>query len=182
MLTRIYYNIKNILLNRTAKNVIFVIFALIMSYGAFSSMPTNTVHAASDSSFFNLSGGPGGLRVNGCAKTGIGSLSLDSSTGSFGYSSKNNCNGAIGYAIIVMNIINSMVVPFIFAISFTVFIWGIFKYFIAGSANPEDQSKGWHLLMYGLIGLAIMMSVWGLVNIILMTFNLNTAAPAYPRI
>ncbi len=81
--------------------------------------------------------------------------------------------GIQGVATSILGIINGVLIPIIFAIAFIVFLWGIFKYFIASGANPDERAKGKSLLMYGLIGFAIMLSLWGLVNIVVNTFNLG---------
>lgn len=84
-------------------------------------------------------------------------------------------------AAAVTQIINGVLVPLIFAIAFIVFIWGIFQYFIAGGHDEEAKEKGKSLMLYGLIGFFLMIAVWGLVNILLGTFNLNTAQPNFPQ-
>lgn len=81
---------------------------------------------------------------------------------------------------ILIGLVNQVFVPLIFSVSFIVFIWGIFRHFIAGAADTTEQEKGKHLIIYGLAGLAIMASVWGLVNILNNTFGLNSSrAPQY---
>lgn len=179
MITDIHFYIKNMFLHHIGRNITLVVLASVMVLGVFAISPAPVAHA-----YFNISNGPGGTSFNGCANTGAGSFSVSSNSLSnlFGFSTQGHCNGATGYAILVLGIINHMLVPLIFAIAFIVFVWGMFKYFIAGGANPEERVKGWKLLMYGLIGFAVMISVWGLVNIILHTFNLSDVAPPYPYI
>lgn len=80
----------------------------------------------------------------------------------------------------VIQFINSILVPLIFALAFFVFIWGVFLYFISGGHDEEKQAKGKSLMLYGLIGFFVMVSVWGLVNILVGTFNLNKNVPSYP--
>jgi hypothetical protein len=80
-----------------------------------------------------------------------------------------------------INFINTVLVPVIFALAFIVFIWGVFTYFILGRGDEEKQSTGRSLMLWGLIGFFVMVSVWGLVNILLGTFNLNGAVPTYPN-
>ncbi len=77
----------------------------------------------------------------------------------------------------VIDIINTVLVPLIFALAFIVIIWGVFQYFIAGGANDEVREKGKSLMIYGLIGFFVMVSVWGLVGILVNTFNLNAQNP-----
>ncbi len=69
----------------------------------------------------------------------------------------------------ILNLINAVVVPFIFTIAFLVFIWGIFQAFIAG--DDKKRTEGRKLAVYGIIGFFLMVSVWGLVNILVGTFG-----------
>lgn len=80
----------------------------------------------------------------------------------------------------ITDIINNVLVPLVFAVAFIVFIWGVFQYFIAGGHDEEAKEKGKSLMLYGLVGFFLMVSVWGLVNILVGTFNLNAAQPQLP--
>lgn len=75
------------------------------------------------------------------------------------------------YLSSIVGFINVYLVPFLFAIAFVVFIWGVFQYFIAGGANEEQRDKGKQLVMWGIIGFVVMVSVWGLVNLVTNTLN-----------
>jgi len=77
----------------------------------------------------------------------------------------------------IIDIINTVLVPLIFALAFIVFLWGVFQYFIAGASDEEKREAGKSLMIYGLIGFFVMVSVWGLVNLLVGTFNLDSAAP-----
>ncbi|HEX2792415.1 MAG TPA: pilin [Candidatus Paceibacterota bacterium] len=88
--------------------------------------------------------------------------------------------GGLGQSLIAF--INTIVVPLIFALAFIVFIWGVFQYFIAGGHDEEKKEKGKSLMLYGLIGFFVMVSVWGLVNILTGTFNLRDTPPPYPDV
>ncbi len=81
---------------------------------------------------------------------------------------------------VIIDIINNVLVPLIFALAFIVFIWGIFLYFIQGGHDEEKREKGRSLMLWGLIGFFVMVSVWGLVHLLLGTFNLQNTVPAYP--
>ena len=81
----------------------------------------------------------------------------------------------------VIGIINNILVPVIFALAFIIFIWGVFQYFIYGGHDEEAKEKGKSLMLWGLIGFFVMVSVWGLVNILVGTFQTNTALPTTPR-
>lgn len=81
----------------------------------------------------------------------------------------------------VTQIINGVLVPLVFAIAFIVFIWGIFTYFIQGGHDEEARDKGKQLMLYGLVGFFLMVSVWGLVNILVGTFNLSNNQLPLPQ-
>jgi NADH:ubiquinone oxidoreductase subunit 2 (subunit N) len=80
----------------------------------------------------------------------------------------------------IINFINTVAVPVLFAIAFIVFIYGVFQYFILGRGNEEKQGEARTLILYGLIGFFVMVSVWGLVNILLGSVRLNSNVPSYP--
>lgn len=73
----------------------------------------------------------------------------------------------------VISFINQVAVPVVFALAFIVFIWGVFQFFIVGGHDEEGKEKGKALMLYGLIGFFVMVSVWGLVNILTGTLDLN---------
>lgn len=79
----------------------------------------------------------------------------------------------------IMVFIDSIVVPFIMAIAFIVFIWGVFQYFIAGGADEEKRKQGRDFVMWGLIGFVIIISLWGLVNLLMnsLGFRSQTRPP-----
>ena len=92
-----------------------------------------------------------------------------------------NATNAQSLALGIIQFINAIVVPLIFALAFLVFIWGIFQYFIAGGHDEEKKEAGKSLMLYGLIGFFVMVSVWGLVNILTGTFNLDKSEVEYPE-
>lgn len=78
----------------------------------------------------------------------------------------------------IINTINNVLVPVLFAIAFIVFLWGAFDTFILGANNDEVKERGKNLMLWGLIGFFVMVSVWGLVNILTGTISFgNNAAP-----
>ena len=81
----------------------------------------------------------------------------------------------------IIDLINNVAVPLVFALAFIVFIWGVFQYFIQGGHDEEAKEKGRSLMLYGLVGFFIMVSVWGLVNILTGTLNLENQVPELPE-
>lgn len=81
---------------------------------------------------------------------------------------------------LIINIINTVLVPVLFAIAFIIFLWGVFQYFILGGADEEKRATGQALMLWGIIGFFIMVSIWGLVHILTGTVSLNNNVPDYP--
>ncbi len=73
-------------------------------------------------------------------------------------------------------IINNSVIPLIIALAVAMFIWGVVQYVI-NSDEEAKKEKGKQFMIWGIIGLAVMVGVWGLVHILGSTFNINYAIP-----
>lgn len=81
--------------------------------------------------------------------------------------------GTLGaFAKYVGCVIQDAIVPLLFIIAMVVFIWGVLK-FIQGSENEETREKGKQFMLWGIIGLAVMLSVWGLVSIFTKSVGLD---------
>ncbi len=61
--------------------------------------------------------------------------------------------------------IANIIIPFLIGIAFVAVIWGIFKY-IRSAGDSEEVAKGRMFIVYGLVGLFMMLSFWGFVIII----------------
>ncbi len=91
-------------------------------------------------------------------------------------------NSIQDFASFTINLINNVATPLVFALAFIVFIWGIFRYFIFGGHDPVKQKDGKMLMIWGIVGFAVMLSVWGLVHILTGTLNLNNAQTLPPAV
>ena len=84
------------------------------------------------------------------------------------------CTGTVcGVATNIIYIINYILVPVLFALAFIVFLWGIAKAYIFSAGEPEEVAKGHKLVLWGVIGFVVMISLWGLVNVVANTFGLG---------
>ncbi len=87
-------------------------------------------------------------------------------------------NNIFNLANTVTQIINGVLVPLVFAVAFLIFIVNVVKYFISEGAEGKDEAR--KFIIYSVIGFFVMVAVWGLVNILLGTFNLNQNVPSLP--
>ena len=69
-------------------------------------------------------------------------------------------------------IITKSVVPLLFSLALAMFIWGVVQYVINNDEEAK-KDKGKQFMIWGLIALAIMVSVWGVVSILGNTFGLG---------
>ena len=76
---------------------------------------------------------------------------------------------------LIISTINNVLVPVLFAVAFMVFLWGAFDTFILGATSEEVKEKGKNLMLWGLIGFFVMVSIWGLVNILTGTVSFGNA-------
>jgi len=77
----------------------------------------------------------------------------------------------------IIGAINTVVVPVIFALAFLVFIYGIVKYFFINNGGDEGKiAEGRQFAMWGIIGMVVLFSVWGFVNLLLSTLGIAPRA------
>lgn len=86
-----------------------------------------------------------------------------------------NSTGGKSFADIVNNSIvpfGNKIVELLYALAFIFFLIGIVRYFF--SQNAESRQQGKYFAIYGIVALAILFVVWGLVQFligILSSFN-----------
>ena len=73
------------------------------------------------------------------------------------------------------NIINPIIL-LLFALALAYFLWGVFE-FLANAENEEKKTTGKSHMIWGVIGITIMMGVFGIIHIILNTFNITGINP-----
>ena len=74
-----------------------------------------------------------------------------------------------GLIDVFYNIIGGVLVPLLFSAAVVAFLYGVQKYILAG-ASEDKVKEGREMMIYGIIGLAVMFSVWGLVRLVINTF------------
>jgi len=69
------------------------------------------------------------------------------------------------------------IIALAFAIALLVFFWGIFQFINSETADTK-RDEGKRKIFYGLFGMFIMVSAFGLIRLILGTFGITP--PSYP--
>jgi hypothetical protein len=82
----------------------------------------------------------------------------------------------LGYIIKLVN----AAVPLLITIAIIVFFWGVISYVV--KSDPEGKEAARHTMIYGIIGIAVMVSVWGLVRILRETVGATDNNPNVPTL
>lgn len=71
--------------------------------------------------------------------------------------------------------INDTLIPVILAIAFLVFVYGAIKFFFwdTGDDYDSNKEKGKKLMLYGVAGFVLIVSIWGIVGLIAGGLNLK---------
>jgi hypothetical protein len=72
--------------------------------------------------------------------------------------------------------IYSSIIPLLFSLAVAGFIWGVIQYFL-NPENEENRKKGKSYMLWGIVSLFVMISMWGLVAVIGNTFGIGTVIP-----
>jgi phosphotransferase system glucose/maltose/N-acetylglucosamine-specific IIC component len=71
----------------------------------------------------------------------------------------------------VISNIMRIVIPLLVTAALLIFIYGVVKYVIA--KNADDTKEARNIIVRGLIGLFVILSIWGLVGVIQSTFGIG---------
>jgi succinate dehydrogenase/fumarate reductase cytochrome b subunit len=79
----------------------------------------------------------------------------------------------------VANVDNTIINPLIlllFALAVVYFLYGILE-FLMNQENEEKKTAGKSHMLWGIIGIVIMLGVWSILGMILSTFNISGINP-----
>ena len=117
------------------------------------------------------------------ALVGIGTMALilimplvvNAATSSMGWQVSNTTTttktGFEGAVLVIKNAIN-VVLPIIISLGVLYFVWGVFQYVRTDDSSKQAEARSY--IIWSIIFITVMVSVWGLVNIITTTFNLDS--------
>jgi hypothetical protein len=77
----------------------------------------------------------------------------------------------LGNLITSLNNIVNRLVPLAITVAMLAFFWGLIKYLYKGS--KEDVKKGRSMMIYGILALFVMVSIWGLVRLLQTAFGIG---------
>ena len=63
-----------------------------------------------------------------------------------------------------------------FALAFLTFIWGVLNYFFFSGGDEGKRAEGRQFVLWGVLGMVVLFSVWGFVNIVLSTLGITPPA------
>lgn len=88
----------------------------------------------------------------------------------------------LGEIFRVANAVISAAVPIVISLAILVFIWGVLRYVI--SSDEDKRKEGKNLMLWGIVGIFVMVSVWGLVGILQKTIGVDSGdnAPQTPKL
>lgn len=65
------------------------------------------------------------------------------------------------------------VIPMLMALAILIFLWGIVKYILA-SGDPAKEKAARSSIIYGLLGVLVLVAFWGIIQIVTNTFGIET--------
>ncbi|MEI6316621.1 MAG: hypothetical protein WCO65_02755 [bacterium] len=75
-------------------------------------------------------------------------------------------------------LIQKSIIPLLFSVAMAVFLYGIVMFI--KEDNTEKKEEGRNFMIWGVVAMAVMMSVWGLVSLLTTTFGIDTVIPQLP--
>ena len=87
----------------------------------------------------------------------------------------NNIKDVLNFAKELIN----RTIPLIFSIALVWFLWSIAQYLRSSEAGKKEDAR--QLMLWGIVILFVMVSVWGFVNILVTTVQLNISTPPRPQ-
>jgi hypothetical protein len=83
----------------------------------------------------------------------------------------------------LLKVVTQIVNPLIMLLStgaFIVFLWGVFE-FVVHAEDAVKRKEGKQAILWGLIGLVVIFGAYGLINVVLGTFDLGTIQSKLPK-
>ena len=80
-----------------------------------------------------------------------------------------NTSGDLTGVINVIGGLISLVTPIVVALALLYFFWGLAKFILStGGGKEQEEAKG--IMLWGIIALFVMVSIWGIIRVVSATF------------
>ncbi len=93
------------------------------------------------------------------------------------------CSTHLGSTVDLANfivcVVNSYLVPLLILFAVVAFTYFVVQ-FIGNSADEKKREEAHKYIIWSLLALAIIVAVWGLVNIVTNTFGIHAIIPQFP--
>ncbi|KKP85680.1 MAG: hypothetical protein UR88_C0010G0002 [Candidatus Nomurabacteria bacterium GW2011_GWA1_35_8] len=86
--------------------------------------------------------------------------------------------GTIQSIICKIGNILDTIIPVLVVLGVVYFVWGVVTYVI--SSDEEAKKSGRERMIYGIIGLVVIVAMWGLVGIVVNTFGVGVGGGGLP--
>ncbi len=63
------------------------------------------------------------------------------------------------------------IISILFVLATVIFLWGVIQYVIGSQGDTAKLEKGKQVMIWGIVGMAVMASAWGIVAIICQFFG-----------
>jgi hypothetical protein len=84
--------------------------------------------------------------------------------------------------IVLFTRIGLVIIPFLAVVAFLMFIWGVARY-IKSAGNEREIKDSKNFLIWGIIGLFIMVTIWGIIAFMQSEFGFGSGGtPIIPQI
>jgi uncharacterized membrane protein YidH (DUF202 family) len=81
-----------------------------------------------------------------------------------------NATNAGSFIATAMDFINLRIIPLLIGLAVLWFMYGVFTY-VRAAGDEEKRKEGRSMMVYGIIAIAVMLSVIGLVNLVVNSFG-----------
>jgi len=82
-------------------------------------------------------------------------------------------DGTLGGVLCKIDQLLNAVIPVLISLAVVYFVWGVISYVIGD--DQEAKKKGRDRIIFGILGLAVIIALWGLVRILTKTFGVDNA-------
>lgn len=81
----------------------------------------------------------------------------------------------------IITVVLTPAITLLFSLATVLFLWGVINYVIGSQGNQTKLEQGKKVMVWGIIGMAIMVSAWGIVGILCRFFGTcqGSSPPTY---